>query len=118
MSNQLPPVEFGAMLCKMPDGRLTRGPIGVGSATSVQFPDTCPAGSKIIGSFHSHPKSGGGSSLPSTQDMREAGRIGMPNLCVITSEKTSCYAVKGVKAAQIGRPLRAVQNIQLLRAFR
>ena len=110
MSNQniIPPVEFGALLCKLPDGRLTRGAIGVGTATSVQFPETCPAGSQIAGSFHSHPKSGGGSHLPSAQDMREAGRIGMPALCIVTSEKTSCYKVQGVKAAQTALLLRSV----------
>ena len=98
--NEIPSVEFGAMLCRMPDGRLTRGPIGVGTSTGVQFPDVCPAGTKIAGSFHSHPKSGGGSPLPSSQDMREAKRVGMPNLCIITSEKTACYGVKGVQAQQ------------------
>lgn len=109
MANEIPGVEFGAMLCRLADGRLTRGPIGVGNATSVQFPDTCPPGSKLVGSFHSHPKSGGGSPLPSRQDMREAGRIGMPSLCIVTSEKTSCYRTQGVKAAQ---------HALLLRAFR
>ena len=95
--NSIPPVEFGAMLCRTPQGQLTRGPIGVGTATGVQFPENCPPGATVVGSFHSHPKSGGGSPLPSAQDMREAGRIGMPNLCIITSEKTSCYQVQGVK---------------------
>ena len=95
--NTIPSSEFGAMLCKTPSGQLTRGPIGVGTSTGVQFPDTCPPGTSIAGSFHSHPRSGGGSILPSTQDMREAGRIGMPTLCIVTSEKTQCYAVRGVK---------------------
>ena len=113
MSNSIPSTEFGAMLCRLGDGRLTRGPIGVGTATSVQFPDMCPPGSKIAGSFHSHPKSGGGSPLPSAQDMREAGRIGMPALCILTSEKTSCYNVAGVKAAQV-----ALRNVSLLRNMR
>ena len=113
-ANQLPSVEIGAMLCRMGDGRLTRGPVGVGTATGVQFPETCPPGSKIEGSFHSHPKSGGGSPLPSAQDMREAGRIGMPNLCVLTSEKTSCYEVQGqARAAQI--PMTLSQAIRRLR---
>lgn len=94
--NQIPSVEFGGMLCKTPAGKLTRGPLGVGTATGVQFPDQCPAGTKNFGSFHSHPKSGGGSPLPSRQDMREAKRVPMPNLCIITSEKTACYTVKGV----------------------
>lgn len=131
MSNKIPPVEFGAMLCKLPDGRLTRGALGVGNATSVQFPETCPPGSKVIGSFHSHPKSGGGSPLPSAQDMREAARVGMPNLCIITSEKSSCYGVRGVNAAQsppaqrgprpprvrLSPSARAVQNVRLLQGL-
>lgn len=107
LNNTIPAIEFGAMLCRLADGRLTRGPVGVGTATSVQFPETCPPGSKIVGSVHSHPKSGGGSPLPSAQDMREAARVGMPNLCIVTSEKTSCYAVKGVKAAQTAMLLRS-----------
>ncbi|MDP2661296.1 MAG: DUF4329 domain-containing protein [Dehalococcoidia bacterium] len=97
MPNVIPNTEFGAMLCKTPAGQLTRGAIGVGTATSVQFPETCPPGASVVGSFHAHPKSGGGSPLPSAQDMREAKRVGMPNLCIITSEKTSCYQVRGVK---------------------
>lgn len=112
-ANNIPVQEFGAMLCRLSDGRLTRGPIGVGTATSVQFVDVCPPGSTIAGSFHSHPKSGGGSPLPSAQDMREAARIKMPNLCIVTSEKTSCYKVAGVKAAQT-----ALRNVSLLRSMR
>lgn len=104
MANNIPQVEVGAMLCRMTDGRLTRGPIGVGTATGVQFPDTCPPNTKVAGSFHTHPKSGGGSILPSAQDMREAKRVGMPYLCIINEQQTACYAVEGVKAAQV-RPL-------------
>jgi hypothetical protein len=100
VSNSIPNVEVGMMLCRMNDGRLTRGPIGVGTATGVQFPDTCPPGSKVAGSFHTHPSSGGGSILPSSQDMREAKRIGMPHLCIANESKTACYKVKGVQAAQ------------------
>jgi len=98
--NTIPQVEIGMMLCRMGDGRLTRGPIGVGTATSVQFPDTCPGGSKVVGSIHTHPREGGGSILPSAQDMREAKRIGMPNLCIVNNDKTACYKVRGVAAAQ------------------
>ena len=89
------------MLCKTPDGKLTRGAVGVGTATGVQFPDTCPTNTKVVGSLHSHPKEGGGSILPSAQDMREAGRIGMPNLCIINNDTSACYRVKGVGAAQV-----------------
>ena len=100
MPNSIPPVEIGMMLCRMDNGALTRGAIGVGTATGVQFSDVCPPGSKIAGSFHTHPKEGGGSILPSTQDIREAKRIGMPNLCIANNETTACYAVKGVAQAQ------------------
>ena len=100
MPNNIPPVEFGFMLCRTSAGQLTRGAMGVGTSTGVQFPDKCPAGSKIVGSIHSHPKEGGGSILPSAQDMKEARRIGMPNLCIINNETTACYKVRGVKAAQ------------------
>ena len=96
MANNIPPVEIGAMLCRLPTGALTRGPIGVGTATGVQFPDNCPSGSQIVGSFHTHPKEGGGSILPSTQDMREAKRIKMPNLCITNNIKTACYKVRGL----------------------
>ena len=99
-TQSIPPVEIGMMLCRLADGRLTRGPVGVGTATSVQFPDTCPAGSKITGSFHTHPKEGGGSILPSHQDMSEAQRLKMPILCIANGERTACYNVRGVKAAQ------------------
>lgn len=98
MGNQIPQVEIGLMLCRLPTGQLTRGPIGVGSATGVQFPDQCPPGSKVAGSFHTHPTSGGGSILPSAQDMREAKRIKMPVLCIANERSTACYET-GVKAA-------------------
>lgn len=98
MKNVIPSQEFGAMLCRTPQGQLTRGPIGVGTSAGVQFSEHCPVNTEVVGSLHSHPKSGGGSPLPSIQDMKEAGRIGMPNLCIVTSEKTSCYKVLGVKA--------------------
>ena len=106
----LPSVEFGGMLCRRPDGALTRGPIGVGTATGVQFPDQCGAGEKVVGSFHSHPKEGGGSILPSSQDMREAARIKMPALCIVNNQKVACYAVKGVQAAQV--PLSLAQALR------
>ena len=93
------------MLCRLQDGRLTRGAIGVGTPTSVQFSDVCPPGSKVVGSWHSHPSSGGGSILPSTQDIREAERIKMPYLCILNEQKTACYKVDGVKAAQGPGPL-------------
>jgi len=89
--------EVGCMLCKTADGKLSRGPIGVGNATGVQFPETCPPGMQVIGSIHTHPKSGGGSILPSQQDISEAGRIGMQVLCIVTEGKTQCYAVRGLK---------------------
>lgn len=96
----IPPVEVGMMLCRLPDGRLTRGPLGVGTATSVQFPDQCPSGTKVAGSFHTHPKEGGGSILPSRQDMSEAKRLSMPVLCIANNDKTVCYNVRGVTAQQ------------------
>ena len=96
--NTIPSIEIGMMLCRLPTGQLTRGPIGVGSATGVQFPDHCPAGTSVVGSAHTHPKEGGGSILPSAQDMREAKRIGMPALCIINNEKAACYNVRGVQA--------------------
>ena len=99
-SQQIPSVEVGMMLCRLADGRLTRGPLGVGTATSVQFPDACPAGSKIAGSFHTHPKEGGGSILPSRQDMSEAQRLKMPVLCIANNDRTACYTVRGVAAQQ------------------
>ena len=106
MLNNIPQVEVGMMLCRLQNGQLTRGAIGVGTATGVQFPETCPPGSKVAGSVHTHPKSGGGSILPSAQDMREAKRIGMPHLCIVNEAKTACYEVKGVKAAQASRRVR------------
>lgn len=97
MAINIPAVEVGSMVCRAPDGQLVRGPLGVGTATSVQFPETCPAGTTVEGSFHTHPREGGGSILPSRQDIREAKRVGMPNLCIINNTKAKCYAVKGVK---------------------
>ena len=99
-SQSVPPVELGFMLCRLSDGRLTRGPLGVGTATAVQFPDACPSGTKVVGSFHTHPKEGGGSIRPSQQDMKEAQRRKMPALCIANGEKTACYAVRGVAAQQ------------------
>ena len=96
----IPSVEIGMMLCRLADGRLTRGPLGVGTATSVQFPDTCPAGSKVVGSEHTHPQEGGGSILPSRQDISEAKRLNMPVLCITNNVKTACYNVRGVAAQQ------------------
>ena len=111
---QIPAVEVGFMLYRLADGRLTRGPIGVGTATAVQFPDTCnscPPGSKMVGSFHTHPKEGGGSILPSQQDMKEAARLKMSVLCIANNDRTACYNVRGVKAQQ-GPITRLVQLLR------
>ena len=91
MANNIPTVEFGFALCKTPDGRLSRGAIGVGTTTGVQFPETCPTGMSFAGTVHSHPNSGGGSILPSAQDIREASRLKMPALCIINNTETQCY---------------------------
>lgn len=110
-NQSIPAVEVGMMLCRLADGRLTRGPLGVGTATSVQFPDQCPHGTKVVGSFHTHPKEGGGSILPSRQDMSEAKRLSMPVLCIANNDKTACYNVRGV-AAQQGPITRLVQLLR------
>ena len=111
VGQQIPGVEIGMMLCRLPDGRLTRGPVGVGTATSVQFPDQCPTGTKVVGSIHTHPKEGGGSILPSKQDMSEAKRLSMPVLCIANNDRTACYNVRGV-AAQQGPITRLVQLLR------
>ena len=118
MANAIPPVEVGMMLCRMDDGRLTRGPVGVGNAVGVQFPDTCPSGSKVAGSVHTHPKEGGGSILPSTQDIREAKRIGMPTLCIVNNDETQCYSVRGVAAAQGKGPPSPTPRLTMAQALR
>jgi len=102
MVMSIPAVEFGMGLCLTKDGTLTRGPVGVGDATSVQFPDSCPTG-KFFASIHSHPKEGGGSILPSAQDMREAGRLQMAYLGIINNEKMSFYRVKGVPLSSMSQ---------------
>lgn len=101
MPLSIPAVEFGFMLCRSPNGALTRGPVGVGTATAVQFSDQCPAGTTVAGSVHSHPQEGGGSILPSGQDMGESGRLNMPALCIVNNTKVACYGVKGVAGAQV-----------------
>lgn len=97
MPNQIAGEEWGAMLCKMPDGKLVRGPLGVGTATSVQFPETCPAGAERWGPWHTHPKEGGGSILPSRQDIRETARLNAKGLCITNNDRTQCYLAKGKK---------------------
>lgn len=117
MPNKIPSVEIGMMLCRLPNGALTRGAIGVGTPTNVQFPDVCPAGTTVAGSIHTHPSSGGGSILPSSQDMREAKRIGMPHLCIANEAKTACYKVRGVQAAQRGTCTSLTRLAQLIGRF-
>lgn len=92
--NSLPDVEIGSMLCRFPNGALTRGAIGIGTPTSVTYSDKCPSGTVAVATGHSHPKSGGGSPQPSAQDLRETKRLGVPAICIYTEEKASCYAVK------------------------
>ena len=110
-TQQIPSVEIGMMLCRLADGRLSRGPIGVGTATAVQFSDQCPSGSTVVGSIHTHPKEGGGSILPSRQDMSEAKRLGMPVLCIANNDRTACYNVRGV-AHQQGPITKLVQLLR------
>ena len=93
----LPPNEFGFSTGRNAQGQLVRGPIGVGTPTNVQFTEKLPPGIKLETLTHSHPKSGGGSILPSRQDMSEAARIGVPALCIVTEERAQCYAVKGTE---------------------
>lgn len=94
MPNIIPPFEIGAALCKLPTGSLTRGPLGSGTTTGVSFPNTCPPGTKMLGSWHSHPETGGGDIRPSTQDIREAKRFGWDILCTTNEKRSQCYRVK------------------------
>jgi len=84
--------EVGFALCRARDGRLVHGPVSVGTPTSVDITVSCPAGSELVGLFHTHP---GGVPVPSEQDIRSALQVGAKVLCIDADGDLRCWRVLG-----------------------
>ena len=87
---KLPKNEFGFTLCRMKNGKLTRGPIATGTPVQVNIPVVCPPGSSLIGLLHSHP---GGVAVPSPQDTRSAKQLGVKDMCIVDDHGLRCGLV-------------------------
>lgn len=89
----LPDREIGFALCRPPNGKLSRGPLSVGSATRVTIDVKCPQGAKVIGLMHTHPH---GQALPSAQDIASAKASGLRNLCISVPQtgELRCFHIK------------------------
>lgn len=79
--------ERGYTVCKG-NGRYSRGPTSVGTATNVNIRVVCPRGSRPVALFHTHPT---GSPLPSATDMKTGRRLRIPYVCVKQRGTTRCY---------------------------
>lgn len=85
--------ERAFTLCQFRNTLLKGGQATGKDEFSVTLPISCPRG-KPIGTWHSHPAAGGGSLLPSAQDISEIKRLGLQFLCVSVKRETKCYRVK------------------------
>ena len=94
------PNEIGFSLCKMPNGKLTHGPIATGTPVSVSIPVQCPSGSSLHGLFHSHP---GGVPYPSQQDVKSQKLSGAAVSCIDADGKIKCFKIKGTQVPKVRR---------------
>lgn len=90
-NRQVPPNEIGFVLCKTQAGKLTHGPVRMGTPNSVTYPIACPSGSAFIGSVHTHP---GGVAKPSPQDIRGHVQVGAKVMCIKNDHEMKCFRVK------------------------
>jgi SWI/SNF-related matrix-associated actin-dependent regulator 1 of chromatin subfamily A len=79
--------EVGHALCRTADGRTVHGPESRGDHDHVDIPLSCPPGSQVYGTFHTHPD---GKPAPSDADEREGCRLGLKLLCVSDGRVTRC----------------------------
>ena len=85
--------EVGASICQKPNGQYVFGPKATGTPTSVNVPVSCPAGSKFVGIYHTHP---GGIPVPSPMDLTSGRSVNAKLLCIKVPEtgQTRCYVRK------------------------
>ena len=85
--------EIGFLLCKTSRGKVRAGPIMIGDRTSVSIPVGCPAGSRPVALWHTHPS---GSLRLSGQDIKTGEVNGIPHVCVSDGRKgtTRCFRIK------------------------
>ena len=82
--------EKGHAICELPNGKLIAGlKVQGDSQFNVTVPLRCPAPSRPVGLFHTHP---GGKPVPSQQDINEGVRLGLELMCVQVPEtgQTRC----------------------------
>lgn len=88
--------EVGAAVCRFDTGALAFGKFTEGHPTGVDVVMQCPAGSKAIAIYHTHPElanGSGGSSRPSDVDVAAARKVGVNLLCVNGEGKLDCWRV-------------------------
>ena len=85
--------EIGLIICKSQSGRLSSGPLQRGDRNSVKVPVRCPAGSKPVALWHTHPS---GSLELSEADIQTSRDHHIPFCCVSNGKKgsTRCYRIK------------------------
>jgi len=86
--------EIGAPICRAQDGGLFAGRVFQGATNlQVSIPLACPAGSRVVGTIHTHP---GGLVRPSDADLKEGLRLGLAILCVVKPEtgESRCVQLK------------------------
>jgi len=83
--------EFGFAMCRLPSGKLVRGPVATGNPRTVQIPVQCPPGSQLVGLFHTHP---GGIAFPSHTDVQSGIRVGARSLCIDADGDLRCFTIR------------------------
>lgn len=85
--------EIGHTICERPNGEIVSGPVAEGGPVSVEIPLQCPAGSRYVGLWHTHP---GGIPYPSSVDIRTAQLTRAEKMCISVPETgvTKCYNVR------------------------
>jgi len=81
--------EKACLIC-LRGNELLLGECNIGDRFSVRLRIRCPEGSIPIGVWHTHP---GGDSIPSSQDIKEARRVGLKFVCVEGSQGLKCFKV-------------------------
>ena len=83
--------EQAFLVCRDRQGNVVRGPTVAGDHDSVTMPTKCPVGADPVAVFHTHPP--GTPITPSTADVEETRRAGLPFVCVGVKDRVKCYPV-------------------------
>ena len=90
LASEIGESEIAKTIC-LKNGKIYWGSEAKGDSHSVTLFTRCPEGGKTIGTYHSHP---GGTTEPSSQDLKAMRQAGLEHLCISDDNETRCYRVR------------------------